>query len=389
MSQPSPDAKAVVRAAEALTTQVRRIADALTTPVVEGVASGSGDCGCYNLGPREPGHTRCELGHTLPPARETDDGPTTPATTCSAQHHGHASGARDCIRAGQHHGDHIDEQGYHWSDTVAVYPLADSTVKVAHWHPLSKQLAEEKQELAGMVGEFIDAQVQHARAADDDALRSTRRDSLLVLLSRAQRTGLSADEASLLRLHVETEMREADTARAVAAGNKRHVQTLVPALQRAEEDANHNADLVADAVHRAESAERDLRTLRSGLRAAGGDPTQVQNLWAQLRMRNRQWRETKRELRLTRSMLEEEGGDVSVVDEMIDTVAKAEAVARERGAAIERVRAAVKWARHNHPGLVHVHDRLRAALDGPEQPTTERPDIVDQHTDPRIIGNEH
>jgi hypothetical protein len=30
--------------------------------------------------------------------------------------------------------------------------------------------------------------------------------------------------------------------------------------------------------------------------------------------------------------------------------------------------------------------RIRAALDGGEQPTTERPDVVDQHTDPRIIG---
>jgi len=46
---------------------------------------------------------------------------------------------------------------------------------------------------------------------------------------------------------------------------------------------------------RASLAERELRTLRSGIRALGGDPTQVQNLWAQLRMRNRQWADAKRE----------------------------------------------------------------------------------------------
>lgn len=42
-------------------------------------------------------------------------------------------------------------------------------------------------------------------------------------------------------------------------------------------------------------AEAELRTLRSGIRALGGDPTTIQNLWAQLHLRNRQWREAKRE----------------------------------------------------------------------------------------------
>ncbi|GGV68963.1 hypothetical protein GCM10010294_25240 [Streptomyces griseoloalbus] len=53
-----------------------------------------------------------------------------------------------------------------------------------------------------------------ALAADDEEqLRTTRRDTLLVLLSRASRGVLTTDEAALLRQHVETEMREADTAR--------------------------------------------------------------------------------------------------------------------------------------------------------------------------------
>lgn len=44
---------------------------------------------------------------------------------------------------------------------------------------------------------------------------------------------------------------------------------------------------------RAEIAETELRTLRAGIRSLGGDPTTIQNLWAQLRMRNRQWMEAK------------------------------------------------------------------------------------------------
>ncbi|CAM5237711.1 hypothetical protein [Streptomyces griseomycini] len=46
---------------------------------------------------------------------------------------------------------------------------------------------------------------------------------------------------------------------------------------------------------RAKLAEGELRTLRTAVRALGGDPTQVQNLWAQLRLRNRQWADAKRE----------------------------------------------------------------------------------------------
>ncbi|MFJ7049011.1 hypothetical protein ACIQVC_37235 [Streptomyces sp. NPDC101112] len=51
-----------------------------------------------------------------------------PAAECSAQHRTFDDG-RLCIRAAQHHGDHIDERGFHWSDTVAVYPVADGTFR--------------------------------------------------------------------------------------------------------------------------------------------------------------------------------------------------------------------------------------------------------------------
>lgn len=42
---------------------------------------------------------------------------------------------------------------------------------------------------------------------------------------------------------------------------------------------------------RAEIAEAELNTLREGLRALGADPTQIQNLRAQLNLRDKQWRE--------------------------------------------------------------------------------------------------
>ena len=74
-------------------------------------------------------------------------------------------------------------------------------------------------------------------ATDEDAQRTARRESLLNLLGRAQRTGLTCEEGDLLRGHVETEIREADTAQEVARGNLRHVQLLVPELEQANEAA--------------------------------------------------------------------------------------------------------------------------------------------------------
>lgn len=45
------------------------------------------------------------------------------------------------------------------------------------------------------------------------------------------------------------------------------------------------------AKQRARIAEAELETLRGGLREIGGDPTQVQNLYAQLASRTQQWKE--------------------------------------------------------------------------------------------------
>jgi hypothetical protein len=78
------------------------------------------------------------LGETRPQDAVTDEvlavlpEPTdAPAAKCSAQNRNYESGPRLCIRAAQHHGDHIDEHGFHWSDTVAVYPIAPAAVSAA------------------------------------------------------------------------------------------------------------------------------------------------------------------------------------------------------------------------------------------------------------------
>lgn len=58
------------------------------------------------------------------------------AAECSAQYYKANFGpARQCIRAAQHRGDHIDEHGFHWSDTVAVYPVDDGGVRTGQIPP--------------------------------------------------------------------------------------------------------------------------------------------------------------------------------------------------------------------------------------------------------------
>lgn len=59
------------------------------------------------------------------------------------------------------------------------------------------------------------------RRIENDQLRTARRDSLSILLSRAQRGVLSRDEAALLRTHVETELAEADATRQSERGQQR------------------------------------------------------------------------------------------------------------------------------------------------------------------------
>lgn len=87
---------------------------------------------CLKARPRCP---ECRVPHDLRPLEELlcrillprqsqpnqEDGVA--AAECSAQHHGFPGDHRQCIRAAQHRGDHIDASGFHWSDTVAMYPV--------------------------------------------------------------------------------------------------------------------------------------------------------------------------------------------------------------------------------------------------------------------------
>lgn len=91
--------------------------------------------------------------------------------------------------------------------------------------------------------------------------------------------------------------------RARASQNERRAEAMERAMESTAADAlahrGCHRDLMAQcqraeqAELRATLAEGDVRTLRAGLRANGADPTQIQNLWAQIRLRNRQWREAK------------------------------------------------------------------------------------------------
>ncbi|MGY1500827.1 hypothetical protein ACW4TU_30320 [Streptomyces sp. QTS52] len=452
-STPSMDARAVAKALAALTTQVKRIADSRQGDFIlsDDDATTAVYCPLCPEAPRllNPADATDHFRAQHPeqrlntsgawPLLVTDDGPTTPATTCSAQYNG-VLPVGECIRAAGHIAvtDHTDDRGRKWGDTVAFYPPADSTVRVAHWHPASEQRNEEQQELAGKVSEFIDAQVQQARAAGIDPspewLRRGSRDlsireqapaagdvecrrmetrtcplsyngpcgdrpcarfesddptpwldtaapltvdevapnMLRVLVDRAARGVLNESEGEALRCRVEQMINGRTTWKAKAEEIEHERDRTAAELTRSENARDHLR-------RRAKTAERDLRTLRTGLRAAGGDPTQIQNLWAQLRLRNRQWAEAKREAKVTLSMLEEEGGDVRLVDEMLATVANAEARARETQAVIERVRKALDDrppcfdGKTGQPASSYEagwrdHDRMvRYALDGTEQ----------------------
>ncbi|MEU1141811.1 hypothetical protein ABZ392_33885 [Streptomyces sp. NPDC005885] len=74
-----------------------------------------------------------------------------------------------------------------------------------------------------------------AEDGPDADRRTARRANVSAQLDRLGRRGiLGTSTAELLRNQVEAEMREHDTARTVAAGNLRHVKTLVPELEQAQ-----------------------------------------------------------------------------------------------------------------------------------------------------------
>jgi hypothetical protein len=345
----SPEARAVVRSLDALTTQVRRLAQAQQTPVAV-----------------------IRDGVTTP----LDDTQTTPRPDRESAYNAVYGYIRSI-------GDEMPTSRI--ARNAMIWPAVNAALD-AYAPPVAETNEAPAVDTGGYPNEPYPADVNAARRRAgltypaEDVQSADRRAGIRNLLGRAA-AGLTPDEDALLRQHVEAELREHDTARAVAAGNLRHVRVLVPELEQAQARVEQADAVTAETKRlmerrtttlrrRAEIAEAELRTLRAGIRALGGDPTTIQNLWAQLRLRNRQWAEAKREVRLTRSMLEEEGGDVSVVDEMIATVAKAEQTAREAEAAIDGVRALATKLDGESPwqsDATEIAERIREAIDNAPQ----------------------
>ncbi|MCX4994283.1 hypothetical protein [Streptomyces longwoodensis] len=165
-STPSTDARAVVRALDNLTTQVRRLADARQTPVAQA-------------------------------ADDTDDAPSTPLTVKRLDHWLPITGQR------------AEEMREHMAlmDQWINGPSADvprCTCSLAR-NVMTRPHADDCPALP---------------AATEEQQRSTRRASIRNLISRAA-AGLTPDEDALLRQHVEAEIRDADTARGTIERMKR------------------------------------------------------------------------------------------------------------------------------------------------------------------------
>jgi hypothetical protein len=345
---PSPDARAVVRALDALTTQVRRLAD---TP-----SSGTCDASTLGIGNRHLGPCVLRDGHDGPvhrgPEGETwatliAEAQTTPddVSTTTAD-----DGEATCPTPLTHN----------WGCGCPTdqAPAALAPVLPCNWARTRTEHAPHDWEpQPGMDPVHCDGWSAEAPAADEDQERTARRDNIGILLSRAGRGVLTGSEAEVLRQWVETEMRDADTARAVARSNLQHFRTIAAELEQYGKTAKEQRQ-------RAEIAETELRTLRDGIRELGGDPTQIQNLWAQLTLTSRQRGEEM--ARADRAQAELEQAQTRV-EELEDEL-------RRWHAAVERVREVTdRWTRNGTADLQRYAGIVLAALDGTEQPTTEQP----------------
>lgn len=106
------------------------------------------------------------------------------------------------------------------------------------------------------------ARKRDASPTDAGDTTTARRQLLALLLDRIERGALLPTEVPLLRACVTAEQGEASS----------------------------------NVIIRAKIAEAELEALRGGVREWGADPTNLQNMYAQLAMRTRQWDGTKAEL---------------------------------------------------------------------------------------------
>jgi hypothetical protein len=100
------------------------------------------------------------------------------------------------------------------------------------------------------------------RRAENDALRTARRDTIGILLSRAQRGVLSADEAALLRTHVEAEIAEGNAARASERGQQRAMEKQRQRVEAAEQAITELEAAVEQAEQRADCYRAAWRSAR-------------------------------------------------------------------------------------------------------------------------------
>ncbi|MEV8048401.1 hypothetical protein AB0P02_31825 [Streptomyces griseoluteus] len=188
MTQPTPDARAVVRAIDALTTQVKRVADAQAAAAKRAVVGAA---------------TADQTDFALAPPPDADG----PRCVC---------------------GDPIELTG----DPAGWIHSPGSDTPCLDARPPS-WITQGTRDLS------IPEQVP---AADEDAQRTARRDNLLALLTRLRRGGMSTEESVALRQHVEAEIRDGDAARRHAADRDR--------LARSEAEEQARADRAEAAIER-------------------------------------------------------------------------------------------------------------------------------------------
>lgn len=146
--------------------------------------------------------------------------------------------------------------------------------------PISLELAEQRTEAMAMLERYVDSRmpddenVPPAPPAEQEQLRTARRDGIGILLSRARRGVLSNVEGGLLAEHIEEEMRQRDN---LASSYSRltemcsaYSERAIENGERAEQAEAHSAVCREDAEHNATRAER-AEQQRDQLRATLAD----------------------------------------------------------------------------------------------------------------------
>lgn len=177
----------------------------------------------------------------------------------------------------------------------------------------------------------------------DGDTTTARRKLLALLLDRIERGALLPTEVPLLRACVTAEQGEASS----------------------------------NVIIRAKIAEAELEALRGGVREWGADPTNLQNMYAQLAMRTRQWDGTKAELAAARTANAEAWQLIEMMKDLIG--AERQIVINAMG---HREDQGIRFERCDHCGADHLAeldeaiqdadkrygDAFPATADGPSRP---------------------